>query len=109
LQHLDLIVAQPGPLEERRFAFRHPLIHEVAYRSLLVSRRRELHGRVARWLEQGGGEEVLPALAAHYAQSADRAKAVEYLVRAADRASSVFAVREAARWYLEAAELTEGA
>ena len=107
LQRLDLVVFRPGPLEERRFLFRHPLIHEVAYRSLLVSRRRELHGRVARWLEERGGEDVLPVLAAHYAQSADRPKALKYLRLAADRAASVFAIREAARWYLEAAESGE--
>jgi tetratricopeptide (TPR) repeat protein len=58
-------------------------------------------------LEERGGDEALPVIAPHYAQSAERVKALEYLVRAADRAASVFAVREAAHWYAEAADLTD--
>ncbi len=37
--------------KEGLHAFRHPLIQEVAYRSLLIERRRELHGDVARAIE----------------------------------------------------------
>jgi len=104
LQRQDLVMVRardPEPV----FAFRHQLIHEVAYRSLLVARRRELHRRIANWLEGHGGEESLPALAAHYRESDDHDKAREYLPKAADRAAGLFAAHEALRWYLEAAEL----
>lgn len=105
LQRQDLVVLR-GRDPEATFAFRHPLIHEVAYRSLLVARRREVHRRIADWLERrGGGEELLPILAAHYRDGDDRAKARLYLPGAADRAARLSAVHEALRWYLEAADL----
>ena len=71
---------------ERTLAFRHPLIHEVAYRSLLVSTRRSLHGRIGRWLEEHGGEEQTAELARHYRDSDDPAKARHYLPLAGERA-----------------------
>ncbi|MGH2392184.1 MAG: ATP-binding protein, partial [Candidatus Limnocylindria bacterium] len=94
LQRQDLLVVRsrdPEPL----FAFRHQLIHEVAYRSLLLGRRRELHRRIASWLEANGGDESLAAIASHYRDSDDVEKARTYLPRAADRAASLYAAHEA--------------
>jgi len=104
LQRQDLLVVRsrdPQPL----FAFRHQLIHEVAYRSLLLARRRELHRRIAAWLEVNGGDESLTAIASHYRDSDDVEKARSYLPRAADLAASLYAAREATRFYREAAQL----
>ena len=101
LQRAELIaVAVP----ERTLAFRHPLIHEVAYRSLLVSTRRSLHGRIGRWLEEHGGEEQTAELARHYRDSDDPAKARHYLPLAGERAAALNANREAFGWFSEAAE-----
>jgi len=54
----DLVhrLAQAGLVNELSgvpavFAFRHPMVHDVAYRSLLSERRRALHGTVAAELE----------------------------------------------------------
>lgn len=105
LQRQDLVLKRPGPAEEVTYLFRHPLIHEVAYRSLLVAHRRELHGRIARHLEATGREELIPAIAEHYRDSDNSAKALEYLPRAADRATALFAPREALSRYREAAAL----
>jgi adenylate cyclase len=52
LQRAELVVARSDEGGERTLAFRHALIHEVAYRSLLVGDRRRLHGQIARWLEE---------------------------------------------------------
>ncbi len=103
LQRAELIVPRGVEEGERMLAFRHPLIHEVAYRSLLLSTRRSLHGRIARWLEMHGGEELLSQLALHYRDSDDAAKAREYLPLAAQRAESLNATREAHGWYMDAA------
>src|SRR5688500_8641902 len=101
LQRAELIaVAVP----ERTLAFRHPLIHEVAYRSLLVSTRRSLHGRIGRWLEEHGGEEQTAELARHYRDSDDPARARHYLPLAGERAAALNANREAFGWFTEAAE-----
>ena len=53
VQHLrqaELLYDVP-PFEQRLVAFRHPLIQEVAYRSLLQERRREFHSKVAQAIE----------------------------------------------------------
>jgi class 3 adenylate cyclase/tetratricopeptide (TPR) repeat protein len=107
LQRQDLVVVRtrdPEPL----YAFRHQLIHEVAYRSLLFTRRRQLHARIAGWLEARGGDELLPAIASHYRDSDDVDKARTFLPKAADRAAGLNAAHEALRFYLEAAELFHG-
>lgn len=105
LQREDLVLPRSAGVDERRFVFRHPLIQEVAYRSLLVTKRRELHGRIARWLEDHGGDESVQDLAAHYRDSDDTEKAREYLPRAAERAASLNASYEALELYQQAADL----
>jgi adenylate cyclase len=104
LQRAELVAPRPDATGDRTFAFRHPLIHEVAYRSLLTSTRRQLHGRIGAWLEEHGGEEPLDELARHYRDSDDADKARHYLPLAAERAESLHANREAFGWYTDAAE-----
>jgi tetratricopeptide (TPR) repeat protein len=86
---------------------RHPLVHEVAYRSLLLARRRELHRRIGAWLEEHGGEDSLSEVAAHYRDGADLDRARELLPRAAERAARMNAQREALEAYRQAADLFE--
>ena len=50
LRQIELLFELP-PFEQGLHAFRHPLIQEVAYQSLLHQRRRDLHGAVARAME----------------------------------------------------------
>jgi predicted ATPase/class 3 adenylate cyclase len=47
-----------GTGEQERYSFRHALIRDAAYESLLNSRRRLLHARVATVLQQRGSEAV---------------------------------------------------
>jgi tetratricopeptide (TPR) repeat protein len=105
LQRDDLIVARGGDVEDAAYAMRHPLVHEVAYRSLLVARRRVLHRRIGEWLESQGGEENLASIAAHFRDGNDVERAREYLPRAAERAARLNAPYEARDFYLEAADL----
>jgi class 3 adenylate cyclase/tetratricopeptide (TPR) repeat protein len=100
LQRAELIAAGPP---DRPHAFRHPLIHEVAYGSLLVSTRRALHGRIGHWLEEHGGEEQTAELARHYRDSDDLARARHYLPLAGERAQAFNANREAYGWFMDAA------
>src|SRR6266540_3812791 len=67
-------------------AFRHPLIQEVAYRSLLHERRRALHGAVARAMEaqfKGRQEERAGLLAYHLEQAGELLQAAQANMRAA--------------------------
>ena len=101
----DLIVLRGGDAEDRQYAMRHPLVHEVAYRSLLIARRKVLHGRIGEWLEAHDGEEALAAIASHYRDGDDLDRARHFLPLAAERAVRLNAPREARDAYLAAAEL----
>ena len=100
LQRAELVAAGRTA---HTLAFRHPLIHEVAYRSLLLSTRRALHGRIGAWLEEHGGEERIAELARHYRDSDDQEKARRYLRIAAEQAEALNANREAYGWFTDAA------
>ena len=100
LQRAELIASSGA---NHGWTVRHPLIHEVAYGSLLLSTRRALHGRIGQWLEEHGGEELLPELARHYRDSDDLAKARTYLPLAGRHAESLSAIREAFGWFTDAA------
>ncbi|MBI1735621.1 MAG: AAA family ATPase [Candidatus Rokubacteria bacterium] len=95
---------------EARYAFTHLLVRQVAYEALLFRARAELHGRAAAALERlyaDRVDEVLRELADHYAKSPDRAKALHYLVRAGDRAASLFAYEDASGYYRRALEMLD--
>lgn len=104
LQRAELIQARGVGAAEQAFVFRHPLIHEVAYGSLLTSTRRAMHGRVGRWLEAHGGDDRVAELAQHYQHSDDHERARRYLRLAAERAHALNATREAFDWYMAAAD-----
>jgi class 3 adenylate cyclase/tetratricopeptide (TPR) repeat protein len=75
-----------APFEQRCLAFRHPLIQEVAYRSLLHDRRRELHSKVAQAIEalfKDRAEERASLLAYHLEQAGENLKAAQQNMRAA--------------------------
>lgn len=91
---------------EERVAFHHALVQDVAYSRLLRRRLREVHLRVAEAAEAryGAGDDTIDLLARHlYLGGAPRA--VEYLVRAGERAKSLFANDEAILHFGRAAEL----
>jgi class 3 adenylate cyclase/tetratricopeptide (TPR) repeat protein len=91
--------------EEPTYLFKHALTQDVAYESLLTTRRASLHGAAGRAIEALYAErlpEVYDRLAYHYARSEDAEKAVEYLTRFGDRAARSYAHAEAAAAYSEA-------
>ena len=75
--------------------FRHPLIHDVAYAGALAARRRELHARLADYLEATDPPAPIDQLAHHRAASGDRVRAVPLLEQAAEAALAVGATTEA--------------
>ena len=104
LQRLELVV------EERRrpapeYRFRHGLVQEVAYASLLGPRRRELHRGVGRALEELHEEspaEAYGLLARHFSEADEPEQAIEYLLKAGDAARAVYANEEALAHYAKA-------
>jgi ABC-type oligopeptide transport system substrate-binding subunit/class 3 adenylate cyclase len=101
LQRLDLIrEGRRWPVPE--FRFKHALIQEAAYGTILTGERQRLHRKAAEWLEQryaGNEEEVFGLLAHHWLAAADEDKAVAYLTRAGDKARQEYALDEAIGHY----------
>lgn len=103
--------------EERRwpepeYRFRHALIQETAAGTLVSSRRRQLHRRVAEWLEDrhaGNPEEVYALLAHHWLAADDEERAIRYLGLAGDRDRDHWALDEAIAHYRAQVDLLERA
>lgn len=87
----ELIVPRQGAgVEgEHEYAFRHQLLHQITYDTLLKSSRRELHARTANWLAGlpgSRGQAQLAAAAEHYRRADDAARACDCLAGAAEHA-----------------------
>jgi tetratricopeptide (TPR) repeat protein len=82
---------------ELEYAFKHTLLHEVAYSSLLERYRQTYHTAVGRSLEAlyvGRTDEVLQLLAHHFGRSSEDEEAVDYALLAADKAQQRWAITE---------------
>jgi adenylate cyclase len=104
LVEADLVQPLSGSREDSVYRFTHALIHEVAYQNLLLARRTELHGLVAREIERIAGLHPqrlsdLEALGHHWSLSADKPRGARYLLMAGDRARAVYANEDAIRHY----------
>lgn len=99
------LIRQVQVIAEPEYWFKHTLVQEAAYESLLKSARAELHGRVAAALEAGAGESGghreadAAVLALHYERAGMEAAALPYAIMAADRARRTYAHREAIALY----------
>lgn len=83
----------------RHYVFKHALVQDAAYDSLLISQRRNLHGRVAGLLTEREADlvERQPQLIAHHLSEAGAEdRAVPLWLKAAEIAMKRFAVSEAA-------------
>jgi oligopeptide transport system substrate-binding protein len=109
LQRLDL-VREARRWPEPEYRFKHVLIQEAAYRTLLSERRVGLHRRAAEWIEHRNAdhlEEAYGLLAHHWLAAQDEGKAIDYLARAGDRARQEYALDEAIGHYRELLPLLE--
>jgi tetratricopeptide (TPR) repeat protein len=92
------------------FRFGESLTQEIAYETLLLRQRRQLHERIGRMLESDDVDrpaEHAALLAHHYAHSDDHVKAVDALLRAAREAERLPSYRVAAQYYRQAWQLAE--
>jgi predicted ATPase/class 3 adenylate cyclase len=92
---LLLCVGEPPRASYR---FKHALVQDAAYESLLLSNRRGLHARVAAVLERDFPETAAaePAvLAQHFARAGTPAQAIDYYIKAARLAIARSAMAEA--------------
>jgi serine/threonine protein kinase/class 3 adenylate cyclase/tetratricopeptide (TPR) repeat protein len=95
---IRLVAAQP----ELEYLFRHALVQDAAYDSLLRQDRARLHFAVGEALEQlfpGHLDELAAMLAHHFDQAGIHDKAVHYFSLAGDRARTGYANAEAIAFY----------
>lgn len=96
--------------DERGFNFKHALLRDVAYESLLLMRRREWHGRVALALEQRFGDVAAKEpelLAHHFGEAGQLSLACDYRMRAGDQSVSRSAYVEAIAHFTAGLRLAE--
>lgn len=104
-----LIVERRVPGEER-YAFADTQVRDVLYEGISPVRRRRHHLRVGQALEKvyaGKTEERVEELAHHFLEGKDLPKAVQYSIKAGDKASQIFAWQEARTRYETAMGLLE--
>jgi predicted ATPase/class 3 adenylate cyclase len=107
LQELEFIY-EKSLFPELEYMFKHNLTQEVAYNSLLLKRRREIHERTGKAIEElykDRLEEFYEVLAHHYSRSENVEKAYEYLVLAGIKAAYGYSLWEAYRFCKEAIQV----
>ncbi|MDA2919696.1 tetratricopeptide repeat protein [Desulfobacterota bacterium AH_259_B03_O07] len=104
LKGLELVY-EKSIFPDLEYRFKHSLTHDVAYNSLLIKKRKELHGRIGEIVEDLYGdklEENYELLAYHYGRSNRDAKAVAYLTLAGDKSAKIYSTEDAISYYDEA-------
>jgi class 3 adenylate cyclase/tetratricopeptide (TPR) repeat protein len=75
----------------QEYMFKHALLRDAAYETVLLKQRRTYHSQVAAWIEANAGErleEHLALVAGHYADGGQPELAADWFTRAGERAAS---------------------
>jgi tetratricopeptide (TPR) repeat protein len=105
------LIRQAQNEPELEYIFRHALVQEAAYDSILRADRKKLHAKVGLILEKSlhtaRADELLGVITYHFQQAEEWDKVLQYGRRAADQSKRMFANEEALSFYqitLSAAE-----
>ncbi len=110
LENRQFLIPSPQGLEEG-YTFRHAIMQEVVYKTLLKRDRQKLHEQVARVIEQSTfwlPDERVEALAYHYVQSSNPSQAIPHLITSGTNATRRCAYETAIQHYRRALELMQG-
>ena len=115
LSHLSVLkdselLYERGIYPQSTYVFKHALTQEVAYNSLLLKRRKEIHAQIGEVIEAlypDRPEEYYELLAYHYGRSASTDKAVQYLDLANQKSIKLNAMEEAKTYFEEAMALLD--
>ena len=105
------LVYQTGLPPDAQYNFKHALVQDTAYQSLLKSTRQHLHQQIAQVLEARFAQtvEIQPELLAHhYTHAGLPAQAIPYLQRAGQRAARRSAYAEGLNHLTKGLDLLEG-
>ena len=92
----------------KEFAFKHALLMDVTYESVLRKKRQTYHSLIADWLIEQRKErsgELSGLIATHLEKAGKKLKAMEYFHQAAEAADSNYAIDEAVEFYRHALSL----
>jgi class 3 adenylate cyclase/tetratricopeptide (TPR) repeat protein len=104
LQGLEFIY-EKNLFPELEYVFKHALTQEVAYNSLLLQRKKEIHERIGEAIEKLYAdrlEEFYEVLAHHYSRSGNMGKAYQYCMASAIKVGFRYSLWEAFRFGREA-------
>ncbi|MFH1242556.1 MAG: adenylate/guanylate cyclase domain-containing protein [Pseudomonadota bacterium] len=104
LQSIE-IIREKRNIPELEYIFTHALVQQATYESILLKKRRSLHGEVGRAIETmfvDRIEEFYGLLAYHFAKAKEWEKAHQYLMKAGDQAGKIAADSEALAHYQQA-------
>jgi predicted ATPase len=110
LEEAELLFRRGDP-PEASYVFKHALVRDAAYESLLKSRRQVLHGRIAEALRDrfpAQAEAEPEVVAHHFTQAGLKEPAIEWWGKAGDRALRRSAFKEAIAHLGKAIEMAEG-
>jgi tetratricopeptide (TPR) repeat protein len=83
------------------YTFKHALTQETVYGSILHSKKRIYHGKVAQTLQQVNPEGV-NAIAWHYLEANEPLQALPFILDSGDRAARAYSTAEARQYYSKA-------
>ena len=104
------LLFRQGVPPQANYLFKHALVQDVAYGTLLRAKRHDLHASIASVLERQFSDicETQPeVLARHYAQAGSAEQAINYWQRAGNRAAKRSANQEAVAHFRNAIEVLE--
>lgn len=90
------LMREVARLPQRRLAFKHALLRDAAYESLLKKARRELHHQAAEVLVKIAPEEEA-RIGDHFLQAREPERALPHLLAAGEHAAAAYANEDAAR------------
>jgi class 3 adenylate cyclase/tetratricopeptide (TPR) repeat protein len=107
MQALDLVHSEG---KSGDYAFKHALVRDALYQSLLTVPRAALHLKIANEIERRNGNrlvEVSEQLAHHYSATARTEKAFRYLSMSGRKSLDVYSIEEAEQFFRRALDLAD--
>ncbi len=107
LSQRDFIHPEANP-SAPSYAFRHVIVSDAIYSTLLRRDRAELHGKVGQAIEQVYADQLenqVEILARHFSWSNNKEKALDYLAQAGHKAARAYNAQQARAYYEEALEI----
>jgi tetratricopeptide (TPR) repeat protein len=106
IQQLDLVRLEVTG----EFSFKHALVQDAIYNSLLQQSRADLHSKIAEVIEKRSHNrllEVAELLAYHYEKTDRHSKSFRYLVMAGEKSLGIYSLGEAERYFERAIALIQ--